>query len=120
MQTPLDPSFLVNLLLVAFVLVALILFIYNLTRTRGIHDSFINEDEGQQIAAEAEIKAEGISNSFKNAKKGKQILGKAKIICDSSKAANPEQNIFLKILDLLIAYFFRGQRHRAHHEDKKK
>ncbi|KAL9317668.1 hypothetical protein ACSQ67_014185 [Phaseolus vulgaris] len=82
MQTPpLDPSFLVSLLVVAFILGALICqFIYNLTRTRGIHGSFTNEDEGEQIAAEADISSDGgISSSFKNAKKGKQNFEKAKI-----------------------------------------
>jgi len=49
-------------------------------RTRGIHGSFTNEDEGEQIAAEADISSDGgISSSFKNAKKGKQNFEKAKI-----------------------------------------
>jgi len=48
-------------------------------RTRGIYGAFINDDEGEQMAVEAEIHAEEISNAFNNKRKGKQNFTKARI-----------------------------------------
>ncbi|KAL9317666.1 hypothetical protein ACSQ67_014183 [Phaseolus vulgaris] len=76
MQIPLDPRSLVYLLLAAFFLVALILlFIYKLTRNRGILGSCIEHVE----TAGMEIMAEGLSNAFTN-EDGEESFGKAKII----------------------------------------
>lgn len=49
-------------------------------RGRGIEGSFLVDDEGDQNAVEAEIRAGGVTESFNVKKKGKQNLEKAKII----------------------------------------
>ncbi|QCE08087.1 uncharacterized protein LOC114189763 [Vigna unguiculata] len=111
MQISLDSRFLLYLLLIAFFLGALVwLFICNLTtRGRGIEGSFLVDDEGDQNAVEAEIRAGGVTESFNVKKKGKQNLEKAKIICGGSNGtADSEQNYLLNILFQVIAYLFGG------------
>ncbi|XP_027934139.1 uncharacterized protein LOC114189693 [Vigna unguiculata] len=98
-------------LLFAVLCFGALICLYNITRprTRGIYGAFINDDEGEQMAVEAEIHAEEISNAFNNKRKGKQNFTKARINSDDlSGAANSEVQHIKNVLLWLIAYLFGG------------
>ncbi|CAJ1976936.1 unnamed protein product [Sphenostylis stenocarpa] len=115
MQTPVvDPILLVCVLLAVLLGSLMWPVVRNLTRPRGIHGAFINEDEAEQNASGATISADdGISEAFINRRKGVQNLGNARIEAtrnsgSSSGAANPVQYQLWDIFLQFIAYVFGG------------